>query len=40
LRHEGDRFSVLAPDAALARLDQVWDDYFQYSAGTKAAVQS
>jgi hypothetical protein len=31
LRRDGERLSVPPPDEALARLDKVWDDYFQYN---------
>jgi Protein of unknown function (DUF3754) len=37
LRRDGDTLSVPPPEEALARLDQVWDDYFQFSAVAKAA---
>jgi hypothetical protein len=40
LRRDGARLSVLPPDQALSRLDQVWDDYFQFNAGAKAGVVS
>ena len=36
LRRDGEKLSVLTPTHALARLDQVWDDYFQFSAAAKA----
>jgi hypothetical protein len=39
LRRDGARLSVLPPDQALSRLDQVWDDYFQFNAGAKKAAQ-
>src|SRR5215831_10828802 len=31
LKHDGDRLSRLPPEAALARLDYEWDNYFQYN---------
>jgi uncharacterized protein DUF3754 len=31
LRRDGERISVPPPEDALARLDTVWDNYFQYS---------
>ena len=34
LRRDGDRLSVLPPEDALARLDHVWDNYFQYNKAT------
>jgi hypothetical protein len=36
LKREGTRLSVVPPEAALARLDQVWDDYFQFSTVANA----
>jgi hypothetical protein len=39
LRRNGERLSVPPPDEALARLDTVWDDYFQYNAAAKAGAQ-
>ena len=36
LRRDGERISVLSPQDALARLDTIWDNYFQYSG--KAAA--
>jgi hypothetical protein len=32
LKRDGDRLSVPSPAQALARLDRVWDDYFQFNA--------
>jgi hypothetical protein len=32
LRRDGERISVLPLDDALARLDQLWDDYFRVPA--------
>jgi hypothetical protein len=32
LRRDGERLSVLPLDAALRRLDQVWDNFFPYAA--------
>jgi hypothetical protein len=32
LRRDGTRLSVLPPLPALARLDEVWDNYFQFNA--------
>jgi hypothetical protein len=40
LIREGGRLSVLTPGRALARIDEVWDNYFQFSAGAKAALQA
>jgi hypothetical protein len=38
LRRDGERLSVPAPEAALARLDYIWDNYFQFNvAETEAA---
>ena len=34
----GERIAVPAPQDALARLDTVWDGYFQYSAKQEAVV--
>jgi hypothetical protein len=31
LKHDGERLSVLPPEAALERLDYEWDNYFQYN---------
>jgi hypothetical protein len=31
---------VLTPDHALARLDQVWDDYFQFNAAVKESAKA
>ena len=31
LRRDGDRLAVVPLDEALARLDQVWDDFFRYA---------
>ena len=30
LRRDGERLSVPPPGEALAQLDKVWDDYFQF----------
>jgi hypothetical protein len=35
LRRDGDQLSVLPLDAALVRLDQVWDDFFPYAAAPR-----
>jgi hypothetical protein len=32
LRRDGDRLSVPPPDETLAKLDRVWDDFFQFEA--------
>jgi hypothetical protein len=40
LRRNGERLSVPPPDEALAQLDKVWDDYFQFSVATKVAGQA
>jgi hypothetical protein len=37
LRRDGDRLSVLPPKEALARLDDVWDNYFQFNVAGVAA---
>ena len=37
LRRDGERLAVPPPEDALARLDTVWDNYFQYN---KAAAAS
>jgi hypothetical protein len=31
LRRDGERITVPPPQDALARLDHVWDNYFQYN---------
>jgi hypothetical protein len=36
LRREHGRLSVSAPDAALARLDFLWDNYFQFNKAPEA----
>jgi hypothetical protein len=36
LRRDGERIAVLPPQDALARLDTVWDGYFQYSGKVPA----
>jgi Protein of unknown function (DUF3754) len=38
LRRDGERLSVPPPEAALERLDYVWDNYFQYNAGASPAA--
>ena len=38
LRHDGERISVPPPEDALARLDTVWDNYFQYSGKAPRAA--
>jgi hypothetical protein len=38
LRREGAQLSVLPPERALARLDEVWDNYFQFNAAAKASA--
>jgi hypothetical protein len=38
LRRDGERIAVPPPEDALARLDTVWDNYFQYSAKAPAAT--
>lgn len=35
LRRDGDRLAVLPLDAALVRLDQVWDNFFPYTAAPR-----
>jgi Protein of unknown function (DUF3754) len=40
LLRDGERLSTLPPDQALARIDQVWDNYFQYNAPAASAVAS
>jgi len=40
LKREGSTLSVPPPDVALARLDRVWDDYFQFSTEAKEAAQA
>ena len=44
LTRDGERLSVPPPDETLARLDRLWDNYFQYSgegaATPRAAEQS
>jgi hypothetical protein len=37
LTRDGERLSVPLPAEALARLDRVWDDYFQFNAAPNAA---
>jgi hypothetical protein len=37
LRREGGRLAVPTPEAALARLDFLWDNYFQFNKATQAA---
>jgi hypothetical protein len=37
LRRDGARLSVPPPEAALARLDYVWDNYFQFNVEAAAA---
>ena len=36
LRRDGERLSVPPPEAALARLDYVWDNYFQFNVDAAA----
>ena len=36
LERDGAQLSVPPPDETLARLDRVWDDYFQFEAAAKA----
>ena len=38
LKRDGERLSVPPPSQALARLDEVWDNYFQFNVVPKAAV--
>jgi len=38
LKRDGGRLSVPPPAEALARLDRVWDDYFQFSAASAGAM--
>ncbi len=38
LMRDGERLSVPPPKETLARLDRVWDDYFQFSAAATAAT--
>jgi hypothetical protein len=38
LRRDGERLSVPPPEAALARLDYVWDNYFQFNVEAATAV--
>ena len=38
LRRDGERISVPPPQDALARLDTVWDNYFQYSGKAPATT--
>lgn len=38
VRRDGERISVLPPQHALARLDHVWDNYFQYSGARDGAA--
>ncbi|MGH6768500.1 MAG: TMEM143 family protein [Xanthobacteraceae bacterium] len=38
LVRDGDRLSVLSPERALARIDEVWDNYFQFNAAAKEAA--
>jgi hypothetical protein len=38
LRRDGERISVPPPEDALARLDTVWDNYFQYSGKAPRAA--
>jgi hypothetical protein len=37
LQRDGARLSVLSPERALVRLDEVWDNYFQFNAAREAA---
>jgi hypothetical protein len=37
LRRDGERITVPPPEDALARLDHVWDNYFQYNKATGEA---
>jgi hypothetical protein len=39
LEHHGERLSVPAPGKTLARLDQVWDNYFQYVVESPAIAE-
>jgi hypothetical protein len=39
LVRDGERLSVPPPEQALARIDEVWDNYFQFNATAKAAAQ-
>ena len=36
LRRDGERLSVPPPESALARLDYVWDNYFQFNVDAAA----
>jgi Protein of unknown function (DUF3754) len=38
LRRERERLSVLPPEQTLARLDEVWDSYFQYEVASPATA--
>src|SRR5262245_28146097 len=38
LRREGDRLTVPPPEATLARLDEVWDGYFQFEVASPATA--
>ncbi|MEA2988481.1 MAG: hypothetical protein QOG83_1192 [Alphaproteobacteria bacterium] len=38
LRRAGERLSVPAPEAALARLDYIWDNYFQFNVAEAEAA--
>jgi hypothetical protein len=40
LRREGEHLSVPAPDEALARLDYIWDNYFQFNVTEAVASTS
>lgn len=40
LRRDGERLKMLPPDQALTRLDQVWDDYFQFNGTASTALLS
>jgi hypothetical protein len=38
LRRDGERLSVPPPAEALACLDRVWDDYFQFNVTARPQV--
>jgi len=38
LRRHGDRLTVPPPEATLARLDEVWDGYFQFEVASPATA--
>ena len=40
LQRDGERLSVPPPDGALARLDFIWDNYFQYNKAAAAAAEA